>query len=468
MSALVESIQSILRERNFGIPAVNTLDQPMLHKSYLSVRKKLGEGSPVEPPPEPDFWINLAHKAIEDNSWQNLKRHELRNIGLCLSHGQSPLIENDRFLDRFLSECKNQNRKSLCRALIWAYLFNYTKNNSGLLNLGKWLSSSVNEWDWHWADRQKNLKLLGNDSAPSYIAEAVLKINQNVSEILDSCGIGGNLQSGGMAHAAFEEALTKFSILAKRNEAGQVIAPLQRILEWAILDDSKFSYPRLRDFFVNSLLEPWENNTPEQEVRTQIQSFLIEHFGDPRLGGANWLGVSNSAQRVIRSWLVERALAQFLDVVDELALDHQWKYRRAFWMAYYKRDVISDAWVAFAANGAIKARQIAKRQDDVSWLSFGQLQGQGDSSHAVLILRIGDLTIADFSHNGKCRIWNAHNNHAPKPYEKYYDRSDLMHAKANSEYIHSHSERATWQRNVAGEISSKAGVSLAQKDYMPK
>ena len=43
--------------------------------------------------------------------------------------------------------------------------------------------------------------------------------------------------------------------------------------------------------------------------------------------------MSQDARAVFRRWLVKVALDQFLDVIDKLAAERMWRYRRAFWMA---------------------------------------------------------------------------------------------------------------------------------------
>ena len=130
--------------------------------------------------------------------------------------------------------------------------------------------------------------------------------------------------------------------------------------------------------------------------------------------------------------------------------------------------MISDAWVAFASEGTEKVLRVARQHNDESWKSFGRISGSGDTKHAVLILRIGNIIIADFSHNGKCRIWNSSDNLAPKSYEKYYNRSDFTGSKAEAEHIHSNSRDYLWQGRVAQDIANITGVKLLRRDYIPK
>lgn len=472
MTALANSIEALLRAGNFGLRVAALPDvPPATDKAYRKIRQKLGEGSSETPleQEESSYWIALARKAFSDeNNASHLTLRDIKKIALCLWHSDSPLAADERFLKLFLRTCRQRNRKSIYRTLIWVYLHNYTPSRPGIAFLSKWLTQVVENWDWVWADRQKEYALFDVSKAPRLMAEHIMSRQTNINEALESHGINGTLQSGGMAAAAFAEALKRYknTVVSLTPEAR--IQLLRRVLAWASLSGQTFSYRDHAGLFIEHLLLPWDDRAPDDKVMGLTQSFLLEYFGDPRLGGTSWSGVHENAMRVIRRWLVKRALAQFLDVVDGFALDHQWKYRRAFWMAYEKRNVISDAWVVFAPRGSQEAKRIARRNDDNSWLNFGHLLGYTDSAHAVLIMRIGNLTIADFSHNGKWRIWKKDNQMAPAPYEKSYDRGVFLAGRANHEGSHHNSPDFTWQSAVARTIFNETGISMPQRDYTPR
>ena len=51
---------------------------------------------------------------------------------------------------------------------------------------------------------------------------------------------------------------------------------------------------------------------------------------------------------IIRRWLVEQSIYQFLDVVDRVARPEQWSALSArLWTAVYDAGLIDDAYVAF-------------------------------------------------------------------------------------------------------------------------
>jgi hypothetical protein len=174
--------------------------------------------------------------------------------------------------------------------------------------------------------------------------------------------------------------------------------------------------------------------------------------------------IEDEAVAVLRKWLTGVALEQFFEVVDQVALERMWRFRRAFWLAYYNADVINDAWVLFGPY----ARSYAQR-------AFGKTQSYGSlergyqvqSDHSVLLMRIGKLTVADWSHNGKCHIWLDGNAAAPKLYLPRYGRSDVVHSSDNEGQVHHGSDHGTWQRQVASYIRQYTGISLPEKSYIP-
>ena len=104
---------------------------------------------------------------------------------------------------------------------------------------------------------------------------------------------------------------------------------------------------------------------------TITSAFLVSKFGDPRLRAGRWNQMPASA-RVIRRWLTDQSLRQFLDVLDDSALVHQWKYRRAFWEAVYQRNLIAEAWVIFDKVGAQRAKRMFKTETPYAQWEIGR------------------------------------------------------------------------------------------------
>ena len=163
-------------------------------------------------------------------------------------------------------------------------------------------------------------------------------------------------------------------------------------------------------------------------------------------------------------WLAQATLEQFLKVVDRVATKHQWDYRRAFWTAYVKKGVVANAWVVFGSSGVQYATKIAADTGDRLMRRFGTLTG-GGSDQAVLLLQIGDLIIADWSHNGRLRIWRRDNEQAPEFDLKSYIAADLR-TGSNLDAVHLPPDG--WQMKTANYIQKDTGVSVMQVEYMPR
>ena len=86
--------------------------------------------------------------------------------------------------------------------------------------------------------------------------------------------------------------------------------------------------------------------------------------------------------------------------------------------------------------------------------------------HSVLLFRISDLTLSEWSFNGKIRIWRAENKYKPVFYKKEYLRKTLI-AKSNKAITHYNPERYYWQKQVSDYIEKYTGIPCP-KDLQKK
>ena len=62
---------------------------------------------------------------------------------------------------------------------------------------------------------------------------------------------------------------------------------------------------------------------------------------DPRLTQSGWTSVSPAAKDVMLRWMVSASLEDFFALIARRAQEDHWRYRKAFWSAYLKRDYIA-------------------------------------------------------------------------------------------------------------------------------
>ncbi len=286
----------------------------------------------------------------------------------------------------------------------------------------------------------------------------------SASEFLAKAGLSPGLENSDLVHRAVAQLLleTRKQLASNRNASEN----LRLALTWLELN-GKLRLETLRLEIARCLLEPFVDRKPEPSVAGILRAFFLNCFGDPRLGGiAGWAGVPEEQRRVLLRMLVELALEDFFRLLDRTALDRHWRFRKAFWTAYLDKELITDAWMVL---GPAAAREARRHLDQDMSRSAGRLRaGTGVlRDHSVLLMRIGPVTVAEWSHNGCCRFWLDGNRRAPRLYERQYKGSDLNHyAEPIFQQRHAGSERGAWQHKIANWLRDQTGFRMSRRNYM--
>jgi hypothetical protein len=305
-----------------------------------------------------------------------------------------------------------------------------------------------------WRRRATTYRLLEEDG-PHHIARLIQANEMSGTEILKDAGLDDELGSGEFVRLITHALLKK---LRDEGDARPEASALLRPFEF-LAPNSRLRFPSDAHLVANALLLPYVAQSPRASARQQIERFLLTHLKDPRFERGAWQRVSQNAEAVLRRWIIGATLKDFFRLISRNALEKHWKYREAFWSAYLKKEMIGDAWVVLGEEARAAARRIWKEVPP-----YGILHGSGDSAHCVLLLKIGSLTVAEWSHNGKCRIWCDGNELAPNFYERLYLKAQLRDG-ADEELIHMASDYYTWQGKLASLIRSETGCEVWQRDY---
>ena len=183
---------------------------------------------------------------------------------------------------------------------------------------------------------------------------------------------------------------------------------------------------------VRALLLPWRNRPPQENLRIRIQRFLIREVSDPRSQPARWqqmqqalvaLGHGGQAAEltlVLRRWLVRASFELFFKLMRDSTSDReQWRRREKFWRYYLERDFVTDSW--FVLGGFAEHQAAGQRQALVDAGGFGRISDGANFTQSALIMRIGELTVAEWSDNGSCCFWQPGAVHTPPLYAPRYD-----------------------------------------------
>ena len=396
----------------------------------------------------------------------DLTNRELRDAAWCLWQTDTPLADAGVTLLGALRGIEDCTRKQPGRALASSFLYFFDPERAGMPEASATLCRIAERLGRPWAELQIEYALLDWRTGPPNVAGRALQLRKSPTEVLAQGGLRTQDALSGYVQACAGELLRKLVDV-------KGISPAVRLslVQGIALDGKrKLIFEPHGPLVANALVLPFAAAMPVKDVRDSYLSLLLDLFKDPRLPGNAWGGMP-AAREIVRRWLTEQSLRQFLDIVDEVALERMWVYRRAFWEAIYRADLISEAWVVFDASGARAARRAFGKE-----VSFATFDGSVQSGHAVLLLRIGRGVVAEWSHNGKCHIWNdAEERTAPRLYRRSYAPNSLR-SYGNDSIHHStfavthwpHDGPNSWQSKVANKLHQMTGIRIPSSSYKVK
>lgn len=389
-------------------------------------------------------------------------RKDLRHAPWCIFTTRTPLAADPRRLDELLRQMAALGRSGPFRALGAAYLHYFDPASHPIRIVGAFLVRHIEHLGEPWKRAHRAVALFTPATGVEQLVKMALAAGRTPDAVFMELGFPDPTALAGFRKHAFFRGL---EVIAKGDNAD----PLKRldlVRDWAFAD-GKPRYEEARARVANALLLPFAEIEPAKQIRDRYLDVVLPILGDPRISPGKWVGCEQAAA-IIRRWLTEVALRQFFDVVDLVAQPDQWKYRRAFWNALYERDYLSDAWVVFESNGAATARRMFGKE-----ISFGVFESGGvQPGHSALLLRIGSLVVAEWSHNGKCRIWDEDSGvQAPRLFLRNYHADNLRKeysqsgASGQGIFIHSGSPTYLWQGRIASFLRDRRNIVLRKSDY---
>ncbi len=201
------------------------------------------------------------------------------------------------------------------------------------------------------------------------------------------------------------------------------------------------------------LLRPWREVDPPKVVKEEILTVLLESFGDPRQSMARWAGVAEQDVMIVRRWLAADSFDIFIRVISEIAKDSHWRQRRAFWSWYLDEGRVHDVWVVCGSLSSHRMQQINRQSQNTRRLQYGELKG-ASNDQSVLLMRIKNLTVAEWSHNGSVRFWLANNHLKPELFQPEYQGTNVR-AHSDSDVRHV----GEWYENVSHYIEQHTGIA---------
>jgi hypothetical protein len=452
-----DAIARIGRVRNpgFGLP---------IRSRSIEVAQSIAHATieiETRQPPQLDEISTRLVKAFRSGKIPD--RSDLSKAPWCLWGAIPPITQEGWILQRYLEHVEAAGRIRLFRRLASVYFVAFPKDQAGFDKVADTLARVASRFDSPWSKAASELAIFDPVKGPTRLAEAAFYARKAPSEIIQSYGLSNVPLDAKFIEAAFLIGIESIG----KNPSRDPDEHLRRVKSWGLRTDGNVAFEQHRGALVDALVQPFADPMPSKQVRDNFISVLVSKFGDPRLHPGRWGQMADSAS-VIRRWLTDQSLRQFLDVFDDSALEHQWKYRRAFWEAVYRRDIISEAWVIFDKVGGDRAQRLFEKETPFArWEAGGTKQIQ--SGQGCLLLKIGRGIIAEWSHNGRCCIWyDAADPEAPTMHKRLYQSHEAMLRRPARDRIsvpHQYAAEYSWQRKIADAVYEMTGVRIHAREY---
>lgn len=427
--------------------------------------------------------------ALEAGDLGRLALRHLRDAPWLLWSEDEPLAGKDGLLDYLASQAIR--RSGLRRALIQAWLLGFAEDGPGTREGGamirKLLAQSTDTRLDVWRRAQDRFRLFEPEHGPGYVALEILHASEPVPDVLAAAGLASaQLATRGYARAVHRQVAQLAGDALVTNGADALSRCEAFVTPPTDASSSRRSL-RFTDLpsmglLADGLLAPWltaSRRPPPDELRRSVQSFLLDHLLDPRINPARWQSAKGETRDLIRRWLDEATFEAFFQLIEEYSPEEQFQYRKAFWSAYLERGLIDRLWIVLGRTIHHSARSVAELRG-----SFGRLRG-AMGNNAVLMMRVGDVVLCEWSRIGKLRAWKADWRNCPRLDEREYTadqfraaslsfpraylryNGDSNHPGSADGLRHDMPERSYWQASAGELMRQITGVGLTPNEWMP-
>lgn len=378
--------------------------------------------------------------------------------------GNDPLFEITGAASKIFSYIRDNSKYRAIQPLLNVFLMEYPYNSPSFDNLRESAKSLlINHSIKQFAPVKAWLvanQVMENNAADLSAKRALL---MGLPELFNQMRLSKGLEFGCFAELIVQKLLTRLSYFVANSSSDEQLEAINSLLNFLVSVDGEIKYSSLRIDIADGLLQPFQISKPTKKLKKLLKDFFLLHYGDPRIKKGLWVGVSEEAIGIFRSWMVEDTMLDFFKLLSHVAktdatADKHWIYRKRFWNAYLQQGHIAEAWVALGPIAKIAAKEFIGSKG-----SYASLSG-GLRSHSVLIMKIGSLIITEWSHTGKFRVWDT-NSSAPVLYKRAYDRGNLVYG-FDYEGAHSGSENGSWQYKLSQRIKDYSGLNVSHREYM--
>jgi len=413
---------------------------------------RLAEGVSASAVTPPQHLIDASIDALRQNQTLSTRQAKLMCIaGLDQLEAQ---IDGKVLLERLLAFITHNITTGILKGLLIGLLRQPSESR------GVFVDSARRLIDRHaerlpkiWQSRLNTYKLTEPGSAKLLARMILNESERSTEQILNDAGLKGILSQAGYARSVFNAVADSLSTEHSSQR-------LDRFWNYIKTQNGVLFETALPEYS-RALLTPYHSANPSADLQREILDFLIKRFGDPRIKADSWSRASEPNTAVVRRWLTEQSFDILLQVVRETNDTQMWNDRYAFWRPYIDQGFVTEAWVALGRDGERVARGMVRQQLIPSTQSYGVItRGQIQPHHSMIIIRMGDFLMTEWTHDGKFRIYGPQSQRAPSMYKQAYDADRL---RDSSLPLEGKAHQGNWQLSFAQLIERYTGINPHRK-----
>ncbi len=384
-----------------------------------------------------------------------LDRRDIRFITAAI--GSSGLIAPSE-ISQILAEIERRQDRRLLRGTFRALLATYDEQRARSL-VRAFVARHVRALPANICSFSERSGILAGDGHLQTLGEELCRA-RDIQTYCLSIGINTNILA---SKYGTELKLAALGVGVKSSDAKL----LQRLLDWVF---GGINSTPIGEYY-HAMLSPFDSEVPSPEVQKLLMGTLVSKYGDPRIG--EWPGLrgndgkfrSDKCVATIKRWLSIEYLDLFVRIIETTAEDRQFRPRKRFWLQYFEKGVISDLTLILASDASAIARRMRRQTENAEYMKWATLK-RALPNQSVLLMRLGDLVIAEWSHSGAMQFWKVDNTTAPEFHLPEYFSSALRNGsvriKVGNEFRDAliHYENGHWMTWARNAIEYHTGVSV--------
>jgi hypothetical protein len=425
--------------------------------------------------------LRSLEKVSQAKETKNISQSDINQIIHKWTQNQSLTVRDKRALlfagmDKFQSESnlrplwnalreevKLTKRAGLLKSALVAFYQSYGSEHANAL--ATILQSKINHFPTKLALELQAKSIFGND-APDTVSKIILQSDFASGE-LKNIKLSGLLFSSNFMLQVFQSVANEMSRFGYQSEK------LKRFKSIFFYENERYQEVFLlnsnENLYAKSLLGYWDSQAPSKDIKEYLKHLFLNNLRDPRAYPQRWKTVDEQYQKIIKRWLTEESFEMLIQVLDAVADLGHWNDRKDFWSYYLKNEYISDSWVIFGTEAYMQAKKLqgeGSLSKSAGFAKFKRGTGSVQSNHSVIIMKIGNLVISEWTHSGRVRLFIDDSLKAPQFYKTEYSANHIRYDgyRISSQYASYGNEvfmdhHFNWQLKIAEFIRKQTGIS---------